>query len=89
MPKLIDSQTTAWKASAKEKLDKVSASMDSSNYIAFQVLDSSTAELFKMGEKLIIDLEELKDLNVEELENLVEILDISFKQDPLPELYQV
>jgi hypothetical protein len=89
MPKLIDSQATNWKNRAKDKLDLLSQHSEDTNYIAFEILDSSCSDLFQLGEKLMVDLEELKDLKVEPLEDLVQGLSVEFTGSPLSNLVQV
>lgn len=89
MPKLIDSQATNWKNRAKDKLDLLSQHSEDTNYIAFEILDSSCSDLFQLGEKLMVDLEELKDLKVEPLEDLVQGLSVEFTDNPLSNLVQV
>ena len=89
MPKLIDSQATNWKNRAKDKLDVINQHSENSNYIAFEILDASCSDLFHLGEKLMVDLEELKDLKVEPLEDLVQGLSVEFSDNPLSNLVQV
>jgi hypothetical protein len=89
MPKLIDSQANAWKNRVKSRLDFIEKHSDDPSKAAFEIVDSSCTELFNIGEKLLVDLEELKDLKVEPLEVLMQGLDVEFEETILENICRV
>lgn len=80
IPKLIDSQTTNWKFRVKDKLDTFTRQSDDPSYIALDILDNVGGDLFQSGEKLIVDLEGLKDIQIDPLEESVNELSVSFTE---------
>jgi len=89
IPKLIDSQATMWKEKVRKKLDKVAKQTEDPNYFTLDILDTANGDLFQLGEKLLIDLEALKDLQIGPLENLVESLGVSFNEESLYEACKI
>ena len=89
MPKLIDAQASAWIQSAKDKLDKISSSSEDPNYVALEVLESSSNDLFQTGEKVLMELEGLKDLPVSSLEELILGVSVEYSDSLLNGLIRV
>mmetsp|Transcript_16064 Transcript_16064/g.29445 ORF Transcript_16064/g.29445 Transcript_16064/m.29445 type:complete len:447 (+) Transcript_16064:725-2065(+) len=78
MPKLIDSQASGWKQNAKDKLQGMSAKSDDPSYIAFEMLESNANELLEQGEKILMELEGMKDLPINPLEQVVSKLQVKY-----------
>ncbi|CAG9318308.1 unnamed protein product [Blepharisma stoltei] len=89
IPKLIDSQTIAWKDRVKEKLGKFTRQTEDPTYVALDILDNSGEDLFQQGEKLIVDLEGLKDIQIEPLEETVNELSVQFSDSQLVNICKV
>lgn len=81
IPKLIDSSATTWKNQVKDKLNKVGTLTEDLNFDKFDVLESGCTDLFQGGEKILIELEGLKDIRIEPYEEMITTLTVSFKKD--------
>jgi len=89
MPKLIDSQASAWIQSAKDRLDRINLGSEDPSYVALDVLDSSSNELFQAGEKVLMELEGLKDLPISQLEELIQGVTVEYSEALLNGLIRV
>lgn len=89
MPKLIDSQASAWIQSAKDRLDRINLGSEDPSYVALDVLDSSSNELFQAGEKVLMELEGLKDLPIAQLEELIQGVTVEYSEALLNGLIRV
>jgi hypothetical protein len=82
MPRLIDAQASSWMQSAKEKLQNIGTRSDDPTYIAFEMLEANANELLEQGEKILMELEGMKDLPIKPLEQIVSDLSIKFHEFP-------
>jgi len=57
--------------------------------VALDILDNSGGDLFQQGEKLIVDLEGLKDIQIEPLEETVNELSVQFSDSQLVNICKV
>lgn len=82
MPKLIDSQASGWKLNAKDKLNRIGSKSDDPSYIAFEMLEANSNELLEQGEKILMELEGMKDLPINPLEQVVSKLQAKYTEIP-------
>lgn len=87
-PGLVNTQTSAWIQAAKEQLDRLSAASDDPRFIDLDVLEGSN-ELFQSGEKVLSELETLKELPIAPLEELIEGIAVEYSEAPLTALVKV
>lgn len=87
-PQQVKSQTCAWVQAAKEQLDRLSAASDDPGFIDLDVLEGSN-ELFQSGEKVLSELETLKDLPIASLEELVQGIAVEYSDGLLSGLVKV
>lgn len=87
-PGLVNMQTIAWVQAAKEQLDRLSAASDDPRFIDLDVLEGSTA-LFQSGEKVLSELETLKELPISPLEELIQGVTVEYSEAPLSGLVTV
>ena len=89
MPKLVDSQSTAWIQAAKDRLDHIGAAAEDPFHVAVDVLESGGNDLFTTGEKVMMELESLKELPIDQLEELVHGVTLEYSEELLGGLVTV
>jgi len=87
-PQQVNSQTSAWIQAAKEQLDRLSVASDDPRFIDLDVLEGSN-ELFQSGEKVLGELETLKDLPIAPLEELIQGVAVEYSEGLLSGLVKV
>jgi B-box zinc finger/Zinc finger, C3HC4 type (RING finger) len=80
VPKLIDSSATDWKNKVKQKLHKIDMLADDLNFDNFDILEGGCTDLFQGGEKILVELEGLKDIRIEPYEDMINSLSVEFKK---------
>ena len=81
IPKLIDASATTWKNQVKDKLNRISVLTEDMNFDKYDVLESGCTDLFQGGEKILVELEGLKDIRIEPYEEMIKTLAVIFKKD--------
>ena len=81
IPKLIDSSATKWNNDVKEKIKNVGLLSEDLDFNNFDELESGCTDLFQTGEKILIELEGLKDIRIEPYEEMIRSLEVVFKKD--------
>ena len=88
-PKVIYKQASEWKDMARDLLDLIDAKTEDPSYILFKMLASGYVELFQAGEKLLTDLEGIKDIKIEKISDEIQALGIEFIKGVIPTLCKV
>lgn len=89
LPKVIYQQASEWKDMAKDLLNLIDAKNEDPSYILFKMLASGYVELFQAGEKLLTDLEGIKDIQIEKISEDIQALDIDYTRNKIPTLCKV
>ena len=89
IPKLIDSSASMWINKVKEKLNKVSQLSEDLNFDSYDLLENDCTDLFQAGEKVLVDLEGLKDINLEPYEEMISTFMVDFKKGLPKELCKI
>ena len=88
-PKVIYKQAGEWKDMARDLLDLIDAKTEDPSFILFKMLASGYLELFQAGEKLLTDLEGIKDIKIEKISDDIQSLGIEFTRNVIPTLCRV
>jgi hypothetical protein len=88
-PKVIYKQASEWKDMARDLLDLIDAKNEDPSYILFKMLASGYAELFQAGEKLLTDLEGIKDIKIEKISDDIQALQVDISKNIIPTLCKV
>jgi hypothetical protein len=88
-PKVIYKQAGEWKDMARELLDSIDTKTQDSSSILFKMLASGNVELFQAGEKLLTDLEGIKDIKIERIVEDIQALGVEFVKGVIPSLCKV
>jgi B-box zinc finger len=88
-PKVIYRQASEWKDMAKDLLDLIDAKTDDPSYLLFKMLASGYIELFQTGEKLLTDLEGIKDIKIEKISEDIQSLSVEYTRNVIPSLCKV
>jgi len=88
-PKVIYRQAGEWKDMARDLLDLIDAKTEDPSFILFKMLASGYLELFQAGEKLLTDLEGIKDIKIEKISEDIQSLGIVFTRNVVPTLCKV
>ena len=88
-PKVIYKQAEEWKDMARDLLDLIDAKTEDPSFVLFKMLASGYLELFQAGEKLLTDLEGIKDIKIEKIADDLGALGIQFTRNVIPTLCKV
>ena len=88
-PKVIYKQASEWKEMARDLLDLIDAKTDDPSYLLFKMLASGYLDLFQAGERLLTDLEGIKDIKIEKISEDIHSLSFDFKANVIPTLCKV
>ena len=88
-PQVIYKQAGEWKDMARELLDSIDTNSQDSSSILFKMLASGNVELFQAGEKLLTDLEGIKDIKIERIVEDIQALGVEFVKGVIPTLGKV
>jgi hypothetical protein len=88
-PKVIYKQAGEWKDMARNLLETIDANNQDPSSILFKMLASGNVELFQAGEKLLTDLEGIKDIKIEKILDDIQALGVEFVKGTIPSLAKV
>ena len=88
-PKVIYKQAGEWKDMARNLLESIDTKNQDPSSILFKMLASSNVELFQAGEKLLTDLEGIKDIKIEKIIEDIQALGVEFVKGVIPTLCKV
>lgn len=88
-PKVIYKQAGEWKNMARTLLETIDAKNQDPSSILFNMLASGNVELFQAGEKLLTDLEGIKDIQIEKITEDIQALGVDFVKGVVPTLCKI
>lgn len=88
-PKVIYKQAGEWKNMARNLLETIDAKNQDPSSILFNMLASGNVELFQAGEKLLTDLEGIKDIQIEKITDDIQALGVDFVKGVVPTLCKI
>jgi hypothetical protein len=80
IPKLIDNSASIWIGKVKEKLNKVSQLSEDLNFDSYDLLGNDCTDLFQAGEKVLVELDGLKDIRLDPYEDMITTFLVDFKK---------
>ena len=87
-PQQVGYESGEWVQAAKVQLDRLSGASDDPSFLTPELLEGST-DLFQIGEKVLGQLEGLKDLPIGKLEELIQGVNVECAENKLSGLVRV
>ena len=89
IPKLIDNSASLWIGKVKDKLNKVSQLSEDLNFDSYDLLGNDCTDLFQAGEKVLVELDGLKDIRLDPYEDMIGTFLVDFKKGLPKELCKI
>ncbi|CAG9334280.1 unnamed protein product [Blepharisma stoltei] len=83
IPRKIYSQALTWKDRTKKELDRRNEFFSYENYANLDIMCNDDSRLLEIGEKVLVELENLKDLKVDYLSNAINDISVEFSEELL------
>jgi hypothetical protein len=80
IPKLVDSSAINWKTKTKQLLSKLNLLTESLNFESYDKLEKEFAEILQTGEKVLVEIESIKGLDLEPYEELINSFSVEFRK---------